>query len=341
MHTLSLPVMSPPTPAGNAPKDATVDPSLAKDGSNAPSRVKRVSRRRKNRTRQIDEIDLSLRALWSRYRRQLRRCQRKLSTETVHDLRVQTRRLLVCLDLFGTLTKGSDELASARRILSKRLTALGPLRDAHVQLIDLDERLADFPEVIPLHFHLHRRANRLARSVGKKLGKMGTTKLGRRLSALRRQILAELHGNGAARRLREAYGKSLGEGLAILAAARTDHFCHEVGVHEARICLKHLRYGAEALPASVRAVTPTRLNRIKKTTAALGRIHDIDVHLVRIAKLESKGRLLSDSLAAYRKELARCRRRLVTEAMRLSRSHAAPIAVEVNESPVDKVAATV
>src|SRR5262249_12010136 len=160
-------------------------------------------------------------------------------------------------------------------------------------------------EVIPLHFHLHRRANRLGRSLEKVLRKTGTAKLGGRVLSVRRDLSTSLQKDDAVERLRNSYRRSLNEGLAVLATSRDDQFRNETMVHDARIALKHLRYGAEALPAAVRVISAAQIGRFKKTTGTLGRIHDIDVHLLRVAKLESKGRLLSDSLVAYRAELSR------------------------------------
>jgi CHAD domain-containing protein len=297
----------------------------------------RAKRHGRGRTPAADEISQTLKAVWSRYRRQLRRGQKRLSIEAVHDLRVQTRRLLVCLDLFAPVIGCAEELAAAHKTLEKRLGALGPLRDAHVQLINLDARLADFPEMTPLHVYLRRRANRLTRSVTKTLRKTGTSKLGHWLGVIRRNVGSKLKDHEAVDRLRTAYLQSWQEGGTALAAARADHFRGEGKVHDARISLKHLRYGAEALPASARTFTAAKLKRLKKSVAGLGQIHDLDVHLQRIAKLEEKGRLAPAATASYRAELARCRGRLVTECARLSRE-TAPSRADPAKSPVDQAA---
>ena len=170
-------------------------------------------------------------------------------------------------------------MSAARKTLTKRLSALGPLRDAHVQLIDLDARLADFPEMTPLHRLLRRRANRLEESAVAMLRKTGTTKLSHRMKTIRRDLGAALQRSTAIEVLRNSYQRTLRDGLAALAAVRADRFRNEEKVHDVRIALKHLRYGAETLPASVRALAPAQLKRLKAIVAALGRIHDIDVHL--------------------------------------------------------------
>jgi CHAD domain-containing protein len=280
-----------------------------------------------------DEIVPALNVVWSRYRRQLRRAQRRLSMDAVHDLRVQTRRLLACLDLLAPAVGSTEAFVATRQTLGKRLDTLGALRDAHVQLTDLDATLAEFPEMTPLHRHLRRRANRLSQSVGKKLARTGISKLSRRVSAIRRALAAALKDASCVERLRTTYAQSLDDGLTALAAVRADHFQDEGKTHDVRIVLKHLRYGAEGLPAAICAIAPAPLQRLKKCVAALGRIHDIEVHVQRIAKLEKRGRLSPLATAAYRTGLARCRKRLVSEAMRLS--HALTPAPKPDESPAD------
>ncbi len=329
-------------PGNGVPASERAEPATARaarSNGTPATRARTVKRRARGGKRTRHEIIRTIDAVWARYRRQLRRGQQKLSTGALHDLRVQTRRLLVGLNLISPIV-GSAELSAARKTLTKRLSALGPLRDAHVQLIDLDARLLDFPEMTPLHRLLRRRANRLADSAEVMLRKTGTTKLSQRMKAIRRDLGAALQQSTAIEVLRNSYQRTLRDSLADLAAVRADRFRDEAKVHEVRIALKHLRYGAETLPAPVRALAPAQLKRLKATVAALGRIHDIDVHLARLAKLEKRGRLASGASAAYRAELARCRRRLESELARRAPVSLPPSAGPA-ESRVDKPAANV
>ena len=259
------------------------------------------------------EIVRTLNSVWARYRRKLRRCQRQLSAEALHDLRVQTRRLLTCLDLLAPIAGAPAKCAAARKTLHKRLSALGPLRDAHVQRVDLDARLEKYPELAPLHRHVRRREHRLSQSVGKELRKTGISRLAHRMGVFRRGLVAGLKDASAIARLRAKYAESMRAGLAAVDALREHDFRDLAKVHAARILLKHLRYGAEVLPASVRGVTRAQLLRLRKCVGALGRIHDIDVQLKRIARHEKKGDVASGCTASYRAELARRREKLAAK----------------------------
>ena len=86
---------------------------------------------------------------WRSYRERLRQCQEKFSEEAVHELRVATRRLLAQFILLSCVAP-STALEKARRILKRRLAALGDLRDAQVQRLFIEEKAASFPELLLL-----------------------------------------------------------------------------------------------------------------------------------------------------------------------------------------------
>src|SRR5262249_25089775 len=144
MHILSAP--PPPIAQAIGDKREKLGAEVLLAEPPAPPKSRARSRKRRRPGGIGEAASQSLGECWARYRRQLRRCQRKLTIETLHDLRVQTRRTLVCIEAFFSVIGEQKEFTAALRTLTKRLSALGPLRDAHVQLIELDDRLAEFPE---------------------------------------------------------------------------------------------------------------------------------------------------------------------------------------------------
>src|SRR4051812_50093862 len=50
----------------------------------------------------LGRLMLGLRKQWKRYRKELKRSQKKLSEEVIHDSRVGTRRLMATLELLGS-----------------------------------------------------------------------------------------------------------------------------------------------------------------------------------------------------------------------------------------------
>ena len=119
---------------------------------------------------------------WQSYCKQLRQCQEKFSEEAVHELRVATRRLLAQFTLLSCVAP-SAALEKARRILKRRLAALGDLRDTQVQRLFIEQKAAGFPELVLLRGWLQRRERRLAKSAAEQVNRFKTRKLERWISA--------------------------------------------------------------------------------------------------------------------------------------------------------------
>ena len=95
----------------------------------------------------------SVRAARRRYRKRLARCQDKFSENAVHELRIETRRILALLDLLEAL-RCAAPLKKLRKTFKRRLDAFDDLRDTHVQQVLLKPLWKDFPEARPLKKHL-------------------------------------------------------------------------------------------------------------------------------------------------------------------------------------------
>lgn len=257
--------------------------------------------------------------LWARYCRFLARCQRQLTEDRLHDFRVQTRRLLAGLEVFAPLAGGPASIASLRKSLSKRLAALGPLRDAQVHLRDFNLAMAAHPEISPLHHRLRRRERRLLKSARAKLTRTGTGKLGRRIARFSDRLAAAIAAEDAAATVGAAFAQRLADAMTGLERVRRAKFRYHRAVHAVRVLLKQLRYGAECLPAAQRGATPAQLKRVRKCVSLMGRMHDIDVQLARLDKLVAKGHLPPTGAESYRAELRSRRVGLGQECLEFTR----------------------
>ena len=257
--------------------------------------------------------------VWARYRRLLARCQRQLTEDRLHDLRVQTRRLLAGLEIFAPVAGGRTSSAFVRKSLLKRLAALGPLRDAQVHLRDFNLAMEADPEISPLHHRLRRRERRLLKSARTKLEKTGTGKLGRRIVRFSDRLAAGLAAPDAAATVSAVFARRLADALTGLERVRRAEFRNRRAVHAVRVSLKQLRYGAECLPAARRGATPAELKRVRKCVSLMGRMHDIDVQLARLDKLVAKGHLPPTGAESYRAELRASRVGLGRECLEFSR----------------------
>src|SRR5688572_26408357 len=118
-----------------------------------------------DRTKALDDfLRRAFRKQCCRYRKAFKRCQRDFSENSVHELRVETRRMLA----LGTLLRAmwqDDRLAEIERCLKRMFKRLSRLRDTHVQLMFVEEAQERFPELAKFHKALAKREVRLTRRV--------------------------------------------------------------------------------------------------------------------------------------------------------------------------------
>src|SRR5207248_1790604 len=112
-----------------------------------------------------------LKKQWKCYQKGLSQCQEKLSEDAIHDLRVETRRLLATLALLG------DFLPASRRKkiecgLKQHLDEFDDLRDTQVGL-ELTKRLRQQSAVArDFYKHLLDREKRFTRRAHKRINKV-------------------------------------------------------------------------------------------------------------------------------------------------------------------------
>ena len=245
-----------------------------------------------------------------RYGKRLERGQREFSEKAVHDLRVETRRLLALLDVLLAL-HFPGPLRKIRKVFKKRLDAFDELRDTHVQLTLLKPLCREFPEARELDALLGRRAQRLTDELRKQVHATKHAHWERRLKTVEEE-------------LRGSAGKMAQEAtrLAILAAVR-EAFAQVVAlrqrirpdrtatIHRTRVAFKRFRYMCELLCPYLPELKAEDLGRMREYQAMMGNIQDIVVLLAgvrrAVADKEISGRAVSD----LRRELLRRRRELI------------------------------
>jgi CHAD domain-containing protein len=226
---------------------------------------------------EVDLVPLLERA-WRRYRKRLKALRNRFSPEAVHDLRVETRRLLALCELLKGLRAGPP-LGKLRRCLKKRLEMFSRLRDVQVQIGMFREGMAEseFP-VAAVTLILPQLLEEERRCIQKLSRKTRLLRPGPVVSKLR-EIESAVSGVPAER----LFG--LLEKTESRAARKFAAICPEepARFHEARVALKRLRYQAEILEPWVLTGTKKRLQKIRAQQDALGEIQDLDtwIHALR------------------------------------------------------------
>ncbi|MBC8096453.1 MAG: CHAD domain-containing protein [Akkermansiaceae bacterium] len=243
-----------------------------------------------------------------RYRRRLARCQKKSSGKAVHDLRVETRRLLAVLGILGAFGY-PEPLDKLCQRFKKRLKWFGELRDAQVQLQLLQPLWPKFPEAHSLNTFLQRREARLAAGLKTRVKSAKSAGLNRRLKEVEKHLAA--------------VGKPSGSVIAVASSALQLEFAElqklrstvqpadMETIHQFRIGLKRFRYLCELLQPVLPRITEARLDRLKEFQAAAGTVQDLEVLLFRLAQAVKQRKLNPVAIRNLRVELLARKKRAV------------------------------
>jgi CHAD domain-containing protein len=204
--------------------------------------------------------------------------------ESVHDLRVETRRLAAYLELLGAV-HACPPIAKARHCLKKQMDASGALSDAHVHL----ELLSQIPDAVLDRKAVGRKLGTVARRSAREFARvLQRGRLERHQEALKEFVrsLPDV-GNG---------GRRLGFRLKRLADRRFETMVrlqrqarlYPARLHPARIALKKFRYLAELLLALGLLASTAELDRLRDCQRKMGKIHDLDLFIAYLSGLPAK-----------------------------------------------------
>jgi len=223
-------------------------------------------------------LGAALNRQWRRYRQRLKRCQRKFSEGSVHDSRIETRRLLATFEVLTAFIP-ARELKKARHGLKEHLDALDTLRDAQVQLAAVKPMRRTFPAAKAFHAWLRERESGFIREARHAVKQFKTRRLGKRIAALEGELRCQR------KRTAPEAAFFIAQDTIRLAFARAVRLCRRVRaadiqtIHRTRIAFKRFRYMVEALSPLLPAVTDKHLQAMHDHQSMMGEIQDLKVLL--------------------------------------------------------------
>jgi CHAD domain-containing protein len=247
---------------------------------------------------------------WKRYRKALKRCQDKFTTEAIHDFRIHIRRLLSSLELLRELLP-ARRVEKLQRLLKRRLDLFDDLRDTQVELQTLARLREDFPAVRVFRQTLREREERFARRARKEIRKVRTRRLCERLRECEDHLHERVQGlssRQAAALLLRPVERAFRRACALRAAIDPGD---GATIHQTRIVFKQFRYMVEALAPHLPAVTPERLAALRRYQTTMGDIQDSVVLLAALDKFLRKQPSMVQPLQRLRHHLVRHRQRLI------------------------------
>lgn len=258
----------------------------------------------------MNPVTGSLQLQWKRYRKALKRCQRKFSPGAIHDFRIETRRLLSGLELLGSLLP-ARRLDKARRLLKRPLDLFDELRDTQVLLETLARTHRRFSTARLFRVSLLKREQRCARRTRKQIQKVRTRRLGKLVNECQ-EDLAEQLANSTPRKALAALMRSAHRAFRRACRLRACVNPSDTAtIHRARVAFKKFRYMVEALGQSLTAVPPERLVAMRRYQTMMGNIQDSAVLLAALDRFLLKERVSPESARLFRAQLLRRRQRLI------------------------------
>jgi CHAD domain-containing protein len=247
---------------------------------------------------------------WKGYQKGLRSCQKELSEEAIHDLRVGTRRLLATLKLLHAFLAGKavKQIACA---LKQHLDEFDELRDTQVGLKLTKPLRTRFAAARDFHKHLLDCEKRFTRRTRKRIKKVKLGPARKVVQDCRRQLESKVDACSRdranallLRAIAQAFARVRRYRAAIDARnART--------IHRTRVAFKEFRYMIEALSDCLPFATNRQLDAMHDYQTMMGDVQDAQVLLTSVDKFLSERDSDPRMADRFRKELLRRRETLI------------------------------
>jgi CHAD domain-containing protein len=245
-----------------------------------------------------------------RYWKRLERGQREFSEKAVHDLRVETRRLLALLDVLLAL-QFPGPLRKIRKVFKKRFDAFDELRDTHVQLLLLKPLYQEFPKARELDVLVCQRAQRLTDKLRKEVRATKHADWERRLKTVEDELRGSA-GKMAREATRLAILSAVDEAFdQVVTLSRRVRPDRTATIHRTRVAFKRFRYMCELLCPYLPELKVEDLGRMREYQAMMGNIQDIVVLLAGVRRAVADKEISGRAVGALRRELLRRRRELI------------------------------
>jgi CHAD domain-containing protein len=222
---------------------------------------------------------------WRKLQKEWDRTRKKYSEDSVHDLRVASRRLIAVLETLLEIHKHSD-IEDCRKRVKKLLDGLSPLRDLHVQRATVSQMVNRFPQLKDFEKSLADKEGRTAKKVQKLLKRV--PKIDNAIVRARRHANKGIEKDDILKVIDRRYRK------VVSLAARVDP-SNTATIHSMRLAFKKFRYTCEVAHPIIRnIVTAQRLEEFHAFQTMMGDIQDIEVLSARLGKWTEKHRKETD-----------------------------------------------
>jgi len=217
---------------------------------------------------------------FEKYQAESKRCELEFSNESIHDLRVATRRLLAILDLMRVIS-AHPRVKKLSREFKSQLESLNELRDTQVMLAEFTKMLDPYQELGFLIESLKKREKRLLKDANLSFLKIESGKILRRIEIVRTVLTGEVNNPGLAERMLGGVDDAFHLVASRKAAVSP---AKPATIHHMRVSFKKMRYMIEIIhPILPGYHASKQFKKMHAFQSAMGDIQDVEVILQTLA----------------------------------------------------------
>jgi len=255
-------------------------------------------------------LDGRLMRCWRSFRKRLERCRERCTEKRLHELRVETRRLLAAATVVEVIAPGHHlhELTSCVKQIFRHSSRL---RDTHVCAYLIEEELPLFPELKPLRKALQKKEKRLLKEWEAHIRAIKETRLKKLVRLSRHDVRRVLDDVKSVRRcqgtLMVSVDRAHARTIRLLEHARNGS---PARIHRLRIVFKKLRYLIEVLEPFIPGLSRRDLRHMNIWQETMGEIQDTAILEAFLKKHNQK---TGDEFRRFGTYLARREHRLIIQ----------------------------
>src|SRR5216684_1637472 len=236
-----------------------------------------------------EELFSSLDQHWTQFSKAWKKTRHNASEKSVHDLRVNTRRLIENLELARVLSK-QDNVSRLKRRFKKLLKEMGALRDLQVQLETVSHTPRS-PAITDFTQRLERRERREIENIQNDLKRPRKRRLTDEFKDVRSKLVRWQESAGADRTRHSVRRILTLRHNQFLKAKRRFNRSQphsEDALHEMRIALKKLRYAMEAAQPVLAESEKERMAAMRAFQKLIGDSRDLEMLRVELEEWAKK-----------------------------------------------------
>lgn len=209
---------------------------------------------------------------WENYRTEFKNCRNDFSEESVHDLRVATRRILALIKLLNSISP-HPYLKKMAKAFKGQLDEFDDLRDTQVILSGLAEILPELPQLEVFEQHLHTREQELLEALRGKLNEFDITDISKWIRKTEESITA-----GTEEDLASLILDAVDDAF-LITRQRLGwvDLSRPATIHRVRVAFKAFRYMVEIVQPLLRDFPPGNLKQMNDYQTLMGNIQDTEV----------------------------------------------------------------